>query len=269
MSLVAVQWRACPDGGVYFVKCSDEGSFSCVCESMNLKEQKMIRSISWTSSIMVALLAVASFSLSFEALRQLAVEQAVVTPGLSWVFPLVIDGAIVVFSMSALRASLREEPTLWLRGLVVFVSSGSVLFNICHVEGRWLAMLLAASPPVLLFLSFEALMHSVKNEMKRSWNPEIGSTTSLSKDERVKFVSEMLENGLNAHEIAEAIPSVSLRTIQRDVANIEKSEHKKSPWGLFWELEYRCVTRQFSDGRKVSIIDFNDFSELFSDTCFF
>ena len=171
---------------------------------------------------MVALLAVASFSLSFEALRQLAVEQAVVTPGLSWVFPLVIDGAIVVFSMSALRASLREEPTLWLRGLVVFVSSGSVLFNICHVEGRWLAMLLAASPPVLLFLSFEALMHSVKNEMKRSWNPEIGSTTSLSKDERVKFVSEMLENGLNAHEIAEAIPSVSLRTIQRDVSEIEK-----------------------------------------------
>jgi hypothetical protein len=189
---------------------------------MNSKEEKMIRSISWTSSIMVTLLAVASFSLSFEALRQLAVEKGVVAEHLGWVFPLVVDGAIVVFSMSALRASLRDEPTVYLRLLVVLVTAVSVLFNICHVETDWLSMLLASTPPTLLFLSFEALMHCVKNEMQRSWNPTIGVTTTLSKEERVAKVRECLSNGMTAHEIAEAIPSVSLRTIQGDVSNLEK-----------------------------------------------
>ena len=84
---------------------------------MTTNDTNMIRSISWLSSGLVALLALASFSLSFESLRGLAIETRVVSPSLGWIFPLIVDGAIVVFSLSALRASLRKERTHWLRGI--------------------------------------------------------------------------------------------------------------------------------------------------------
>ena len=173
---------------------------------------------------MVAGLAVASFTLSFDALRMLAVEQKVVSDKLSWLVPVMIDGAIIVFSLSALRSSLREESARFNRILVILVTLLSVALNVCHVEQRALAMILAGAPPVLLFLSFEALMHTIRKEITRERtlpHPPI-EEKPLSKEARQEIVKKYLDEGLNAHEIAEIMPSVALRTIQRDIAEVEK-----------------------------------------------
>ncbi len=201
---------------------------------------RMIASISWLSSGLVGLLALASFSLSFEALRGLAVETGVVSVKLGWIFPLIVDGAIVVFSLSALRASLRKERTAWLRGLVIFATCASIFFNIAHVEIQWLAMILAATPPVLLFLSFEALMHSIQAEMQRVIETDLQSNdstndlkekklkraakhakkTNARKSDRLEKVKKLHEQGLSPAQIVEQLDNVSLRTVQRDLAAI-------------------------------------------------
>ena len=190
---------------------------------MNTDDHTMVSKISWLSSIMVGGLALVSFSLSFEALKELAVQEQVVPEKLGYLFPLMVDGAIVVFSLCALRASLRKEPAMTLRMLVVFATAGSVLFNMMHVGDSWLARCLAATPPVLLFLSFESLMHSIQKEMERGIQAaKQVADKPLSKVARLAEVKRLLDEGLSAVEIAERLPSVSLRTVQRDVGAIEK-----------------------------------------------
>jgi len=192
---------------------------------MNTNDTQMIRSISWLSSGLVA------------------IETGVVSDKLGWIFPLIVDGAIVVFSLSALRASLRKEKTLWLRGLVIFATCGSVCFNIAHVEARWLAGVLAATPPVLLFLSFEALMHSIQAEMQRVMEshetpktknglekeevkkPTVKQKRGRSKKtERLAKVKRLKEQGMTPSEIVGQLENVSLRTVQRDLADLETVE---------------------------------------------
>ena len=184
----------------------------------------MVGTISWLSSIMVGGLAIVSFSLSFEALRDLAVREHVVPEKLGYLFPFMVDGAIVVFSLCALRASLRKESATMMRMLVVFATTGSVLFNMMHVGDSWLARCLAATPPVLLFLSFESLMHSIQKEMERGIKvARKEADKPLSKEARLAEVKRLLAEGLSASEIVERLPSVSLRTIQRDIGVIEKN----------------------------------------------
>ena len=188
-------------------------------------DHNMVGKISWLSSIMVGGLALVSFSLSFEALKDLAVREKVVPENLGYLFPLMMDGAVVVFSLCALRASLRKESATMMRLLVVLATMGSVLFNIMHVGDSWLARCLAATPPVLLFLSFESLMHSIKKEMERGIKEARQEAEKpLSKEARLAEVKRLLGEGLSAVEIKEKLPRVSLRTIQRDVGVIEKND---------------------------------------------
>ncbi len=188
-------------------------------------DHNMVGKISWLSSIMVGGLALVSFSLSFEALKDLAVREKVVPENLGYLFPLMVDGAVVVFSLCALRASLRKESATMMRLLVVLATMGSVLFNIMHVGDSWLARCLAATPPVLLFLSFESLMYSIKKEMERGIKEARQEAEKpLSKEARLAEVKRLLGEGLSAVEIKEKLPRVSLRTIQRDVGVIEKND---------------------------------------------
>ena len=114
-----------------------------------------------------------------------------------------------------------------MRLLVVLATAGSVLFNMNHVADSWLARCLAATPPVLLFLSFESLMHSIQKEMERGIKEARQEADKpLSKEARVAEVKRLLDEGLTAVEIAEKLPSVSLRTVQRDVGVIEKRADK-------------------------------------------
>ena len=198
----------------------------------NKKQRRKVQTIPILSAVTVACLAVASFSLSFEALRQLAVEKQVVSESLSWLFPCVVDGAIIVFSLAALRSSLRNEPTLPFTGMVILATFASVGFNIAHVPNDLLAQVLAATPPVLLFMSFEALMHTLKEDVKTDTLPPknvrkpTAKKKSLSKEVRLQKVRDYLEDGMNASEIADKMPEVSLRTIQRDISSLQQ-EHRK------------------------------------------
>lgn len=188
--------------------------------------QYAVRRISVFVGVMVGFLALASFTLSFEALRQLAVKKGVVVERLSWIFPLVVDGGIIVFSLAALRSSLRRESARWLSLLVVIVTIASVYFNMCHVEQDWLARGLASVPPILLFLSLEVLFFMIRKEIhyQTTNTTEAIEEKPLSKEARIAQIKSLLHEGLSSQEIADQIPSVSMRTVQRDIRHIEKTD---------------------------------------------
>ncbi|MCW1913074.1 DUF2637 domain-containing protein [Luteolibacter sp. GHJ8] len=118
------------------------------------------------TAVMVALLGVASFALSFEALRDLAVRTGALPPKSAWIFPILVDGAAIIFSLSAFRASAvgAESDRRWHFSLVVAISLCSVCFNIAHAEKGLVPSAIAAAPPILLFLAFESLLRQLGPE---------------------------------------------------------------------------------------------------------
>jgi hypothetical protein len=132
-----------------------------------LADSRGVRLISRITAFLVLLLAIAAFVMSFDALHSLAIESGAIAPQFGYLFPLAVDGAIIVFSIGALRASLCAESTRVPMLLVVAVTSLSVIFNIAHAPFGLLSCVMAATPPLLLFLAFESLMRQLSSEFRR------------------------------------------------------------------------------------------------------
>ncbi|MAU01167.1 MAG: hypothetical protein CL608_28825 [Anaerolineaceae bacterium] len=122
--------------------------------------------ISLVSALLVLFLAGSAFFLSFESLKDLAVQIGIAEQ-IAWLYPAIIDGAIIVFSLSVLRANLTRERTVYPWVLVSVFTLLSVVLNIIHAQQELLAQFLAAIPPVALFLSFELLLAQLKETAVR------------------------------------------------------------------------------------------------------
>ena len=110
-------------------------------------------------------LAVAGFAMSYDALHSLAVEQGV-SAALAWLWPLVVDGFIVVASLSVVRAVADGHRAAYPWVLVLAFSSISVAFNVVHAAPTLVARLVAAIPPAALVLSFELLMRQLRAALR-------------------------------------------------------------------------------------------------------
>jgi len=123
--------------------------------------------IGTSTACLVALLAIGAFALSYEALRDLAVRTGALPESTAWIFPLLVDGSIIVFSISALRASVigAHKDRRWFLGLVVLVTLASVVLNVCHARGGILPGIIAALPPLFLFAAFESLMRQLQQSV--------------------------------------------------------------------------------------------------------
>jgi Protein of unknown function (DUF2637) len=114
----------------------------------------------WTyrvSAAGVLLLAAAAFTLSYDALHQLALHSRV-RPGLAWMWPVVIDGTIVVALLTVLAAKRAAARTAYPWALAGLFSLASVAFNIAHAPDRPVAQLVFAMAPVALVLTTHLLM---------------------------------------------------------------------------------------------------------------
>ena len=114
----------------------------------------------WTYRISAAgvlALAAAAFTLSYDALHQLALDSRV-RPGLAWMWPVVIDGTIVVALLTVLAAKRAAASTGYPWTLAGLFSAASVAFNVAHAPDRPVARLVFAMAPVALVLTTHLLM---------------------------------------------------------------------------------------------------------------
>jgi hypothetical protein len=72
-------------------------------------ELRILRITRWAAAMITALIAVASFVLSFSSLWDLASRSVSWPHGLAWLWPLIVDGAIVVATL-AIRALAERTP---------------------------------------------------------------------------------------------------------------------------------------------------------------
>jgi hypothetical protein len=117
----------------------------------------------WTyrvSAAGVLVLAAAAFTLSYDALHQLALDSRV-RPELAWLWPVVIDGTIVVALLTVLAAKRARRGAGYPWALAGLFSLASVAFNIAHAPDRPVARLVFAMAPVALVLTTHLLMQQV------------------------------------------------------------------------------------------------------------
>lgn len=121
--------------------------------------------ISWLTGILLLIIAGFGFASSYISLADLAEQHQFTLPA---VFPLILEGGMIVFSLAALRASLHAERAAWPWVLVIGSSALATLFNVIHAAAYGtLAMVLAAMPSLFLLLSFETFMSQIKAGVKR------------------------------------------------------------------------------------------------------
>jgi len=122
--------------------------------------------ISWITGILLLSIAAFGFASSYLALADLAQANHFTLPS---VFPLILEGGMIVFSLAALRASLHAERARWPWVLVIGSSGLALVFNVIHAaEWGALAMFMAAMPSLFLLLSFETFMSQIKAGVKRA-----------------------------------------------------------------------------------------------------
>src|SRR4029453_7219812 len=114
----------------------------------------------WTHRVSAAgvlVLAAAAFTLSYDALHHLALDSRV-RPGLAWLWPVVIDGTIVVALLTVLAAKRADIRAGYPWALAGLFSAASVAFNIAHAPDRPVAQLVFAMAPIALVLTTHLLM---------------------------------------------------------------------------------------------------------------
>lgn len=123
------------------------------------------RTIAWLTGSLTLLMAVFSFILSFNALADLAAKHQISIP---FLFPLVVEAGVIIFSLNALYRSIHGESARWQWTLIIGSSLLAGLFNVLHSTPDVVSRIMAAMPSLFLLLSFETFLGQIKHGVKMS-----------------------------------------------------------------------------------------------------
>ena len=127
----------------------------------------MNRFITGTNTLLVILVAIGSFSLSYSALSDLASKNGF-TDWRAYVLPLVIDIGMLAFGLAVVHAHLHSTNPLRRRLLNLLYTGVTVIYNLIHAPNNLTAQGLAIIPPLTLFFTFEVLMAMIEHNIKRN-----------------------------------------------------------------------------------------------------
>jgi ribosome-binding protein aMBF1 (putative translation factor) len=130
------------------------------------------RLISVLAAVLVGVLALLAFVLSYSSLHHVAASNGV-GEWLAYAWPLLLDFAMVVFSLAILRANLRGEPARYPWALTIAFAGLAVVANILDAAPLGVPPVIVAGAvkalaPIALVLAFELLMTMIRAEVKRA-----------------------------------------------------------------------------------------------------
>ncbi|MCP4544231.1 MAG: DUF2637 domain-containing protein [Chloroflexi bacterium] len=198
---------------------------------------KATRFISIVAGALVLVLAVGAFVLSYDALRDLAIDNGV-NPRLAWMWPLTIDGFLLVASLAVVCNNLLGERARYQWTLVILFTGASVIFNVLHSPDNLLAQIIGAVPPVAMALAFELAMSQLKGGLKRS----AAITTLADLDEQANDKrAELADLTQQADKLAGKVAG-----LQAEIVDLRKEKRtlKRAPVVKIDTLEQARATRQ-------------------------
>lgn len=142
--------------------------------------QKADTAIRRAATVVLLVVGVSSAVLSYAGLRHLAV-MAGIADSLSFLFPIVVDGMILLGSLSVLRAALARMPTWFGWMLTILGTITSIAGNILSVENADLvSQVIHSVPPVFLCLSLETFIQLLRHRIKNTYEAEDNNPRPVS-----------------------------------------------------------------------------------------
>lgn len=150
-------------------------------DPLAVRPQNKILAVATASG--VGALAIGGFTLSFTALRDLAEREFAIAPQLSFIYPLVIDGFIVIATAAAFTMKKRGPRVTWYPWAALLMFGAlSVLGNAAHAIDNptatfpaWVSALGASVPAVALLIASHLLVMMID-----------GKSQSRSRQQRTK-----------------------------------------------------------------------------------
>lgn len=200
------------------------------------------------TAALVFLIAAAGFTLSYSALHAYAADNGI-TFALAWLWPLVIDGFMLVISLSILRASLLQEPVKYLWALAILATVISIGFNIAHAPATWAGRAVATIAPLAMFAAFEVFIsqirrNSERNALQESYKAlqamhaaaqaEIRKTQELLHKAQAQAQAMKEEHASLKAQIKEA--QAELKATQAEIKKAQAEANEAQGGGAMWKL---------------------------------
>lgn len=123
----------------------------------------MIKFISIINAVLVILITIAAFILSYHSLLGVLDSYPGVNQSWRWLWPLLLDAGLAVFALTVVAYRLQGEDITYAWRLVVVYTIATVIFNVLSIgEFSIVGAVIAASKPVTFFFSFHLLMQMVE-----------------------------------------------------------------------------------------------------------
>lgn len=116
------------------------------------QQPRSVRWARWSAVLIVVVIGIAAFVLSFAALYDLAV-QAHTPPELAWLFPVIVDGTIIQATIAVLALADSPERTFFTRVLIAGATvsiGGNIAHAVTSGHGIGAAVLAVIAPAALL-----------------------------------------------------------------------------------------------------------------------
>ncbi len=131
-----------------------------------VKDNRIVNALFWAVALAVVAVAAGSFTLSFNALLDLATQQG--QPArLAWIWPVIVDLSLVIYTAALLVAQLQRRPARLPVALVIGYGGVTIAGNILHAPAGPVAWFVAALPPVSLILGTEVLRTMARHQIER------------------------------------------------------------------------------------------------------
>lgn len=121
-----------------------------------MNENRVVNRLFWTIAAAVILIALGSFVWSFLSLWSLAEANSTQT-GLGWIWPLIVDTSMVIYTGAILVAQLQRRGAKLPIGLTIFYAGVTITGNVLHAPQTPLGWFVAVLPPLSLIFGTEML----------------------------------------------------------------------------------------------------------------
>ena len=113
----------------------------------------------WMVMVFLLPLTCLAFAMSASTLAEFAERHTMPLP---YVFPWIVDGSLIGFSVATLNAKMDGRPAAWYVTLTVFFTLVSITFNVWPADGPgWMTQVCHAYPPVVILALFEVMLREV------------------------------------------------------------------------------------------------------------
>lgn len=180
-------------------------------------ESKSDKRIRHTASATVLILALSAGVLSYNALRELAI-QAGIPPILAFLFPITLDGLILAGSLLILYFAVRGKRSGYGLFLTALGVIASIAGNVVIAPNNLTYQILHATSPVVLFLALESLMILLRARSKNAI--EAMENAEKAKGEATTQSPARLSNSIEKNKATET-PSTYPEALESTPAPLE------------------------------------------------